>query len=1103
MKAIRRCRSGKIAFIASLICVFICVSTEKGKISGETRFRTYEKDSPRLERYIENAKHEETQEDWERVVAGGKEALKAQWEMDADRETERILVRDGDNLEMRENLARERREAYSKWERGMDALIAEASGRWLARRQNITGIDFDRGELRDILEEAKSSGSIEDWDLVVRGVEDAVRSRWEGVLDEKMSRARENGELLREEQRISYEREIEKIEREIRNRFDLERADLVYRARNTYISDKYLDNDSLRRISEEESAGRIAGRILQETEDALKKDVEAIVKKPAVTEGGSDDIDFSMLGENWRSELERLVEQGLNRWKTAQDSLFREMLAWKSSAEESYEAGNAKWGRAYDTLYKAKEEWRQKIVAEIDAGIEAWKMREEALAGNLARSQNDFRNYVETLNRQWDDQSLGLTNMAVSGSKVYGDAVDNVAWLTKMCERYKNIPAITAVTEEIKNAVRDADGKSISEIIGGTPPPLFSAGITESVTVNFVRSEYNKSSGEYTEFYSVTVKRSYYTQSLFGGTKKYHNDVLRSFTWTNIMSLDSDSKFKNAYYYYLTELERWKEIQAAFKKTVDDAESYMHGRNMVGWGENGPGFLVNAGGQYSPNAEGENDPYLMTAAERECVLAEKELAYWRGRLSIAEAVKEYASGVRGSAENTADAKNTAEKEMTAAKENYENGLAKIEGVVARLRSVQGSMPATDDAAEWDAYKKSIEYLTEELSKAKEAMERERETLLALQRALIAAENGEGGDFAARELREIEENLGRAEKKLRDTRFTYYVKAREAERIDRLADFSLLYRDAVYNREKAKGCFEAYRGVVNGEETDENIIMWIAGLGQKKTEIWGDMAESRYGTLSGLQSAWKNAAADERDAKRAELGVFLRNEYESLRAEYEKHNGIFALLTDRNLNIHEYCNREVVRDSAAYADMAKINYEAFLRIEDAMEVLKKEDDKNYTGLMECLRGRNAEGSYVYGENNSEYIAAHAAYAWAEENLRNVSWSDMVACVAMEKKIADKIVTLYAHFTAFNPDSLLASADAGDEGSRAVLREYYYGGLSIATLGYIRGMDGRLARREYVERQKYEYAAQHRGAFIWGETGIAEKDYSNDIINYGNL
>ena len=313
--------------------------------------------------------------------------------------------------------------------------------------------------------------------------------------------------------------------------------------------------------------------------------------------------------------------------------------------------------------------------------------------------------------------------MAVSGSKVYGDAVDNVAWLTKMCERYKNIPAITAVTEEIKNAVRDADGKSISEIIGGTPPPLFSAGITESVTVNFVRSEYNKSSGEYTEFYSVTVKRSYYTQSLFGGTKKYHNDVLRSFTWTNIMSLDSDSKFKNAYYYYLTELERWKEIQAAFKKTVDDAESYMHGRNMVGWGENGPGFLVNAGGQYSPNAEGENDPYLMTAAERECVLAEKELAYWRGRLSIAEAVKEYASGVRGSAENTVDAKNTAEKEMTAAKENYENGLAKIEGVVARLRSVQGSMPATDDAAEWDAYKKSIEYLTEELSKAKEAMER--------------------------------------------------------------------------------------------------------------------------------------------------------------------------------------------------------------------------------------------------------------------------------------------------------------------------------------------------------------------------------------------
>jgi hypothetical protein len=108
----------------------------------------------------------------------------------------------------------------------------------------------------------------------------------------------------------------------------------VYRARNAYITDRYLDTDSLRRASEEASAEAIAARIVRETEEAVRADEDEILKRPEAAEPGDGGIDFSSLGDNWKEELERLVERGLARWQAAQEELYRSMLSWKSAAEE-------------------------------------------------------------------------------------------------------------------------------------------------------------------------------------------------------------------------------------------------------------------------------------------------------------------------------------------------------------------------------------------------------------------------------------------------------------------------------------------------------------------------------------------------------------------------------------------------------------------------------------------------------------------------------------------------------------------------------------------------------------------------------------------------
>ncbi|HSV97218.1 MAG TPA: hypothetical protein VLM75_09810, partial [Spirochaetota bacterium] len=1070
-----------------LVGAFVLSPFSKEGGSGQVRFRTHEDDRPRLERYLDEAKDASSREEFERILDSGKEALAAAWEREADAAIARALKEKEDSGNLETELARSRSAAFESWERGMSAEAAKAAGAWFAARQDLLYADFDRGELRRLLEEAEGAAELGAWDETVDGGSGAVTAAWESAFEEKLERARLAGASLEGVARGEYEREIARMEKEIRGRFDLEWGGLVYRARNAYITDRYLDTDSLRRASEEASADAIAARIVRETEEAIRVDEEAILKKPGGVAPGDEGIDFSALGENWKAELERLVARGLGRWKMAQEELYRTMLSWKSAAEEAFDAGNAKWARAYDGIYRAREAWRSGIASEIDDGLGRWAEEEHALSANLESARSDFGQYIETLNRQWEDHSLGLVDMAGSGSKTYGEAVESVAWLEKMCEKYENDYAIKEYNDAVKDAInRDTDGR-IDAVFAAYSAWL---GEAANVTLAFLDASMD-GDGTYRERYRVKIIWS---------SSVWFTWTLDDFVWTNTMMEDSDARLKSSYYYYHTELVRWRDIRDAFKETVEEAERYMHERNMVGWGEYGPGFLVNANGEYEPNPDGENDPYLMTGPERDYALAQKELEYWRGRLEIAEAVKAYAEGSRESAEATIAAKDAARSALDGAKEAYEAEMGGIADIVARLKAIQGARPADDDAGAREAYHNSIEYLSKELSVAGAAMERRRETLLAIQRALIVIENGEDEEFVAKELREIEENLARTEKELSEKRFGYYIKAREAERLERLADYAALYGEALYAREGAKGSFLAFGSVVGGEETDGNLAAWVAALDGRKSAVWGDAADETYGRLAALAAAWEDSSGDEKAGAREALSLFFRGEHARLRAEYEKHDGIFALLRDKDLDITAYLDGGIGRDVEAYAAAAELNHAVFELIGSCVDELG--DDEGYAHLLERLRGRLDSTVYVYGGENRAFVTAYAAFAWARDNPAGALREAIASRVDYEKETAESIRDLYNDFGGFDPFNLIAAADGGDERSRSVLREYYNGGSAMAALGYIEGVEPAIALRDYVARGKYAFAAQNAGSLPWGETAIAGKDFSAEMLNYIN-
>jgi hypothetical protein len=93
-----------------------------------------------------------------------------------------------------------------------------------------------------------------------------------------------------------------------------------------------------------------------------------------------------------------------------------------------------------------------------------------------------------------------------------------------------------------------------------------------------------------------------------------------------------------------------------------------------------------------------------------------------------------------------------------------------------------------------------------------------------------------------------------------------MKAREAERLERLGEYASLYGEALYAREGAKGSLRAFEAIVSGEETDGTLGGWVAALEGVKSAVWGASGDETYARLASLESAWNGAWVMKRPAR---------------------------------------------------------------------------------------------------------------------------------------------------------------------------------------------------------------------------------------------
>ncbi|HOP64831.1 MAG TPA: hypothetical protein PK906_15750, partial [Spirochaetota bacterium] len=1143
-------------------------------VSGEYKFREFGDDHSRFERYSDEAENKLTVEEWQSILDSGREEMRASWEKGADEEVRRYLLEGGDESEIRGDLE----EARAEWERDFDAGESAAKGAWYLKREMLTSPVIDLLNLKERVTEANSDDSIETieaWDAYVEGELHSVNSEWSEELNALLDGARLKGAALTGKEREGFERELALYEESLNSAFSLERDSVLYLARNKFITEKFTDTGSLRRISEAESAAAITESVIDEVESDIEKEEDRILTR-SFSGDGSESIDFSALGDDWEEELKKLIETGMSKWNSAREKLYNEMLSWKNSAQEAFDNIEAKWRLALEKLEKAKAEWEEKLRGEIYNGLAHWFKSEEELDQNIDTARNDLDSYMENLSSHWSDHSSNLVEMAVNGSKVYSEALDNIKWLEEMCAKseYANRGAF-GLRGEKRNSTAEFDSilsadekERISEKLNSLPgfdtlqqryflPYAFyqtgrmafrschtvehETTCHENIMNSYLGRSYYNSGGYYTyeylgaeeykdekgnwglrERYEVRVygkKVTYqakYVNSRYRDYGWYESDaVVDSFEITNEVKSDytdsetgesvkgSENFEKSTYFYYKTELERWKSIRDSFSEIADDAEFYMHEMNMLGENK-GAGYLT-------PDSESENDPYLMTGAELDYELASRDREFWERRLEIARAVRDYAypeNGERESAEKTLERKEAAKSAMESAKAEYENALEQVKTITDELKKIQGVRPGEgtpgDGSDEWNEYEKSIENLSRLYSDAGEKLKATADELEARRKALIIVENGRDSSYIAEEIEEIERNILAADRELREKRSEYYSLLRENERAGSAADFAALYSSAARGMEEAKDRL----ALVTGGESDENLVLWCENIASSRALVWGEgsAADENAEDLLELAGKFNSATGEEREDLRKEISSCIKSLYISFMTEYGIMKGIFAKLGSREFDPGEYLDSEFSGNNV-YAGYAAHSINALNIIDAAFDHVEDSGgEKSYEAVASYLQGLMGGMSYVYGSDNTVYMEHYAALNILNDRYRGLTpeaWEGSRDLLDDEIDAAEEIVDLYSDRSGFDISECESDAATGDSLSIILMREYYSPGSEMAGFLYMEEISGEAAIGITAEENIRGYVEENYSIFYKVRETVEETDYLTGMLGYINM
>jgi len=167
------------------------------------------------------------------------------------------------------------------------------------------------------------------------------------------------------------------------------------------------------------------------------------------------------------------------------------------------------------------------------------------------------------------------------------------------------------------------------------------------------------------------------------------------------------------------------------------------------------------------------------------------------------------------------------------------------------------------------------------------------------------------------------------------------------------------------------------------------------------------------------------------------------------------------------------------------------------------------NEDYTGITAYLGQLCSDTRYIYGSDNSLFMANYTALKIFGERFRGLSpetWNSYMSGINEEIIIMESIREFYSgtnydefknRITDYENDAV-----AGDAKAAALLREYYTPGSSISGFGYIEEYLGRYRKGYEIDNYIAGFVAENSMLFPSVQEELKSRDYLTGMLGYIN-
>jgi len=424
---------------------------------------------------------------------------------------------------------------------------------------------------------------------------------------------------------------------------------------------------SLRKKSDDESAKKFTEKLITETDESCKKDIEELNSKIEQASAGVGDL--ALLGEEWLSMYKEQFERGLKAWEDAEERFFIRRIEWEQESFKLFSEGEAVWLSAFNQFEEEKQKWELSVKELFQTGESMFKNISKEFEKTFADAKKEFEQSAAIRIGEGTNKVKALIDMYLISSSAAISSMDNINfWLKQLGSEEKNI--------------RDAD---------------FSNWISEIIT-NYWRS----------------IERTY----LWG--RKYYNDYDNLIMLKSLIDTDSSSDndaltaYEDFLNYFNNEYSTLLQIQniIAGEMTLSEQIAFVNNTNRANFNKYTVNAIIEIQKSYNMylsyteksldardriyenyaelfgtgalkdilSSDVSSDDFYLDEYQIALIRAKALVLYWERKTSIAEAVMDYASELSAGRMTEAEGLKAWEKAKTAYNKYltiYEKELSKL------------------------------------------------------------------------------------------------------------------------------------------------------------------------------------------------------------------------------------------------------------------------------------------------------------------------------------------------------------------------------------------------------------------------------------------